>query len=80
MHTAKTDSGTTTHRSQGFRKTGRRIPDNKDKNNWIDIKNILGSTSSKWPISLENRFMILPTGFESKNRTGACKTASAILL
>ena len=68
----------TTYRSQGFATTGTRNPVTKNKNIWMDSRNTFGNTSSKQPMSFENRFMILPKGFESKNRTGACKTATTI--
>ena len=79
MSPASTTIGTTMNSSQGFATDGISIDANSNKINWIDVRNLLGNNSSIQPTSLENRFMILPTGFKSKNRAGACKTATTIL-
>ena len=74
-----TINGTTTIRSQGFVTVGTSIAVNNVMIIVIDIRNVFGNTSSKQPMSLENRFTILPTGLESKNNTGAWRTATTIL-
>jgi len=79
MYTASAVTGRTTHTIQGFVTIGTITPVNRTKILWREIRNALGNTSSIQPTSLENRFKILPTGFESKNRTGACNTARTIL-
>jgi len=80
MHKTNTINGITRNRSQGFVIVGIIVDANTIKTHWIDNRKFLGNSSSRQPTSLENRLSILPTGFESKNRTGACKIAKTILL
>jgi len=79
MYTATTINGITRNKSQGFVTVGTIIDAKTNKESWIDSRKVLGNSSSRQPTSLENRLSILPTGFESKNRTGACKIAKTIL-
>jgi len=79
MNKTNTVNGTTRNKSQGFVTVGTIIDANTNKTRWIDTRKVLGNSSSRQPTSLENRLSILPTGFESKNRTGACKIAKTIL-
>lgn len=72
-------NGAITVSSQGLVTIGIRTPDNIRRTNCIDIRNALGNSSSRQLMSLENLFITLPTGFVSKNRTGACRTARTIL-
>ena len=79
MKAVNTVIGTIASRIQGFAAVGRRTDVNITKISWMDFKNVSGSSSSMQPTSLENLFMIRPTGFESKKKTGACRIATTIL-
>jgi len=79
MYKTNTVNGTVANRSQGFATDGTMTDANNSNINWIENRNLSGNSSSIQPISLENRFSIRPAGFESKNRTGACKRATTIL-
>ena len=51
-----------------------------DMKSWIDKNMSLGRVSSIQPMSLENLFIMRPVGVVSKNRIGALRMASNILL
>ena len=79
MYKTSKVNGAITVSSQGLVIIGIRTPNNNRRTNCIDIRNALGNSSSRQLMSLENLFITLPTGFVSKNRTGACRTARTIL-
>lgn len=79
MYETNTVNGTTINRSQGFETVGIIIDAKTNKTFWIAVRKVLGRISSRQPTSFEKRLRILPTGFESNNRTGAFKIATTIL-
>jgi len=59
---------------QGFRIDGRTTAPIQSRIISTACRNTSGSNSSMMPISRENLFIIRPTGFVSKNKTGAFNT------
>ena len=71
--------GTISNRTHGLRMEGRRTALRPKSISWAAYRKVVGSISSKKAISVEKRFKTRPTGFVSKNSTGALSTAVSIL-
>ena len=79
MYTIITATGIAINRGQGLVAVATRTQASISNVNWIEKRKHLRNKSSKQLISFENRLRILPTGFESKNKTGAFRIAITIL-